>query len=177
MAHFESAFAKTLFHEGGYVNDPDDLGGETFKGIARNMHPTWTGWTIIDHCKELPNFPDIMEELPEMNSEVEKFYYTHFWQKIKGDAIQNQSVAESVFDFCVNSGVKTGVSIAQKVLEVNSDGIVGPVTLKNINNYNPELFLASFTLAKIARYVHLVKIRSENRKFFFGWIRRSIGDI
>jgi len=38
MAKFNLAFSKMLFHEGGYVNDPDDLGGETYKGIARNSH-------------------------------------------------------------------------------------------------------------------------------------------
>ncbi|PRY98864.1 putative peptidoglycan binding protein [Marinilabilia salmonicolor] len=177
MAIFEDAFNKTLIHEGGYVNDPDDLGGETYKGIARNIHPDWTGWRIIDRYKQSPGFPDTLGTDVHLPDEVRQFYKNKFWNKIKGDAIQNQLVADSIFDFSVNSGIKTGISIAQKVLDVAPDGIIGPITLKALNNTNPDLFLASYTIAKIARYVHLVKIRPANRKFFFGWIRRAIGDI
>ena len=177
MANFEDAFNKTLIHEGDYVNDPDDLGGETYKGIARNIHPGWIGWNTIDRHKQQSDFPDSLKSDIHLPDEVRQFYKTEFWDKMKGDLIQNQLVAQSIFDFCVNSGVRTGVSIAQRVLEVTPDGIIGPITLNAINRFNPELFLALFTIAKIARYVHLVKIRPANRKFFFGWIRRSIGDI
>lgn len=41
MAEFNIAFQKTLTHEGGYVNDPEDSGGETYKGISRNNHKNW----------------------------------------------------------------------------------------------------------------------------------------
>ena len=35
MASFLPALQKVLAHEGGYVNDLDDPGGETYKGVAR----------------------------------------------------------------------------------------------------------------------------------------------
>lgn len=34
MSDFEKYLAETLKMEGGYVNDPDDRGGETFRGVA-----------------------------------------------------------------------------------------------------------------------------------------------
>lgn len=34
MANYK-AISKVLKHEGGYVNDPDDKNGETYKGISR----------------------------------------------------------------------------------------------------------------------------------------------
>lgn len=177
MANFRLALLKVLKHEGGYVNDPDDRGGETYKGIARNIHPKWSGWIIIDTRKVLSDFPKILDEIPQLQQLVSDFYYENFWSIIRGDRINNQLMAESIFDFCVNAGVKTGVSIAQHAINVKPDGIVGPVTLDRLNKINLELFLALFTAAKIARYVHLVKTRPINQKFFFGWVRRAIGDI
>ncbi len=177
MANFQKALNRVLLHEGGYVNDPDDRGGETYKGIARNIHPKWTGWLVIDSRKILSNFPGVLDELPQLQQLVAKFYYENFWLTIQGDRINSQLIAESIFDFCVNAGIRTGVSIAQHAINVKPDGIIGPVTLQKLNSMNMELFLASFTVAKIARYVHLVKIRPVNQKFFFGWVRRAIGDI
>jgi lysozyme family protein len=77
----------------------------------------------------------------------------------------------------VNSGVKTGVAIAQGVLSVTADGEVGPITLGRLNTIDQDYFLAAFTLGKIARYIHLVKTRPSNSKFFYGWVRRAMGDI
>jgi hypothetical protein len=57
MSEFQPALQKVLAHEGGYVNDPDDPGGETYKGIARNMHSKWGGWVYIDLCKHASNLP------------------------------------------------------------------------------------------------------------------------
>ena len=57
MADFASAFAATMKAEGGYVNDPQDPGGETYKVIACKMNSKWDGWTIIDLAKKEKNFP------------------------------------------------------------------------------------------------------------------------
>lgn len=177
MANFQLALEKVLKHEGGYVNDSVDRGGETYKGIARNMHPNWIGWKVIDSYKTYPDFPANIGDGQKLQQSIELFYKTNFWNPMQGDKIHNQFIAESIFDFCVNAGIKTGVMIAQTALEVKADGVVGPVTLGALNTINPDLFLASFTLGKIARYVHLVKNRPANSRFFFGWIRRAIGDI
>jgi len=39
MANFNQALKKTLVFEGGYVNDPDDPGGETNFGISKRAYP------------------------------------------------------------------------------------------------------------------------------------------
>ncbi|KKK46716.1 hypothetical protein LCGC14_3162480, partial [marine sediment metagenome] len=38
MALFTEAYEITLQHEGGYSNDSDDVGGETYKGVSRRYH-------------------------------------------------------------------------------------------------------------------------------------------
>lgn len=53
MAYFGDAFKKLSIKEGGYVNDKDDAGGETYRGISRKYNPTWQGWTMIDLIRNI----------------------------------------------------------------------------------------------------------------------------
>ena len=39
LVEFDEIIEVVLHHEGGYVNDPDDPGGETNFGIAKRSHP------------------------------------------------------------------------------------------------------------------------------------------
>ena len=48
MANFNEEFKKVILVEGGYVNDPDDAGGETYLGISRRYNPNSKIWNIID---------------------------------------------------------------------------------------------------------------------------------
>ena len=44
MANFKIAHEKTAANEGGYANNHADVGKETYRGIARKLHPKWQGW-------------------------------------------------------------------------------------------------------------------------------------
>ena len=39
LVEFDDIIEVVLHHEGGYVNDPDDPGGETNFGVAKRSHP------------------------------------------------------------------------------------------------------------------------------------------
>lgn len=54
--NFLKSYDILIKHEGGYVNDPDDKGGETYKGIARKFNPDWKGWKIIDKSSNFFTF-------------------------------------------------------------------------------------------------------------------------
>lgn len=176
MANFIEAFQKTILAEGAYVNDPHDPGGETFKGISRKNWSKWDGWVTIDILKRQSGFPSTLERSADIRMQVGEFYLVNFWNKINGDEISNQEVAASIFDFAVNAGVITAISLAQMVVEAKPDGVSGPETMKKINSFNSEHFLAAFTVAKIARYVHIVKNRPTSRKYFYGWVIRALGE-
>ncbi|MDP2336753.1 MAG: glycosyl hydrolase 108 family protein [Bacteroidota bacterium] len=176
MADFTKAFELVMAHEGGYVNDPDDPGGETYKGVARKIHSKWNGWTKVDMLKRQSGFPGNLDKDEELQQDVSKFYRDLFWNKIKGDEINDQQVAESIFDFGVNAGTGTSASLAQMVLSIKTDGVIGPKSIESLNSFNSEHFLAAFTVAKIARYIHIVKKRPTSQKYFYGWICRALGE-
>jgi lysozyme family protein len=176
MADFTQAFQLMIAHEGGYVNDPDDPGGETYKGVARKIFSKWDGWTKVDMLKRQPNFPANLDKDVDLQEDVSHFYRITFWDKINGDQITNQDVASSIFDFGVNAGSGTSASLAQMVIGAKSDGVIGQDSIAAINNFDPDHFLAAFTVAKIARYVNIVKKRPTSRKYFYGWIIRALGE-
>ena len=177
MAEFNTAFENVLSHEGGYVNDPDDPGGETYKGVARKMNSKWDGWTIVDILKKQDGFPANLDKNADLQQKIRDFYQTQFWDPLNGDNIVDQDVALSIFDFAVNAGNTTSASLAQMVVEAKTDGVIGPNTLKKLNDFDPEHFMAAFTVAKIARYINIVKTRPTSRKYFYGWVRRALNDV
>lgn len=167
MADFERAYEKTLAKEGGYVlhTVANDRGGQTYAGISRRAHPHWPGWIIIDRGQE----PDA--------DLVRHFYKLNYWQRIRGDDIARQEIADSFFDFAVNAGVKVATKMVQIIAGVTTDGKVGEKTLAALNSLQVEYFRASFALAKIARYRDIVAKDRTQLKFLLGWINRALEGI
>ena len=166
MAQFEPAFQRMLKDEGGMVlhNVPGDRGGQTYAGIARNMHPKWAGWPFIDKG-----------ELPPTQM-VREFYKANFWDDIRGDQITSDRVASNIFNFYVNTGRPAKV-LAQVAVGATPDGAFGPKTVAAINEADPEKFILTYTLAKIARYRDIVARDRTQIKFIMGWLNRSLGSM
>ena len=103
----------------------------------------------------------------------------HWWNKTVSHIqnIPNQHIAEAIFDFAVNAGPVVSIKLAQATVGVEPDGVLGDTTLQKINTDDPRAFLAVFTLSKIGRYVSICEKRKESRKYFFGWVRRSLEGI
>jgi len=176
MANFKIALDLVFAHEGTYVNDPSDTGGETYKGVARSVWPKLALWKLVDVMKNYATFPTNLDTNPGIQQSIENFYETEYWNKIRGNEITNQDIANSIFDFAVNSGVVTSIILAQNAVGTTPDGIIGHNTLDLFNTYDKSNFIIAFTLLKIVRYVHIVKKRPESRKYFYGWVCRSIGE-
>lgn len=174
MAKFKISLQKTLAHEGGYVNDPDDLGKETYSGISRNNHPDWNGWLLIDNAKKLSGFPHLLVNDIELQKQVELFYLYEFWLRLKADDIQNQTSADSIFDFAINAGTSTSVQLVQSIIGTKADGIIGEQTLKKLNSLDFGYFQPAFTVGKISHYIAIIQKRPVNKKYLYGWIIRAL---
>lgn len=176
MGKFESSFEKVLQHEGGYVNDPNDPGGETYKGVSRKIWSSWAGWTNVDMARRLAGFPANLEKDGDLQQKIQDFYRVNYWDKLNGSNIEAEEVASSIFDFAVNAGVQTSASLAQMIIGAKADGVIGDDTLQKLNAFDVDHFLAAFITAKIARYVTIVKKRPTSRKYFYGWVCRALGE-
>ena len=165
MADFNPAFERMIHQEGGYklTNIPGDRGGQTYAGIARKPNPDWAGWEFIDR-----------KDFGSATPLVREFYKSNFWDRVRGDELTNQAIAETIFNFAVNTGVGVASKLAQLIVGTTPDGAIGPKTLERLNICTAEKFLPAYALAKIQRYVNIcMKDRSQS-KFLLGWTRRSL---
>jgi lysozyme family protein len=152
--------------EGGFADDPADLGGAT------NMGVTIGAWKSCGYDKDGDGDIDV-DDLHLLTREdvVNRVLKPHYWDKWKADLITSQSVANILVDWVWASGVH-GIKIPQRLLGVVVDGIVGPKTIAAVNSRNPREL---FDLIKIARFDFIEDIcrkRPANNKFKRGWMNR-----
>mgnify|MGYP005764268419 FL=1 len=124
MAKFIDAYKKVLNNEGIYSNDPDDAGGETYKGISRRANPNWDGWISIDAIKKAhpTTFKGILKKTPELEKKVQDLYKDKYWDCFELDDVPSQLVAEQMFDTAVNQGQTAAIKFAQRVLDLRETG-------------------------------------------------------
>ena len=124
MADFDKEFEKVVLAEGGYCDDPDDTGGETYVGISRKYNPNWSGWPIIDAEKKngLKNITARLKKNKELNNKLKLIYKQKYWDVLDLDDIPSQNIAHQLFDTCVNCGKVTAIRIAQQVIGMTVTG-------------------------------------------------------
>lgn len=134
MANFEKALELVLKNEGGYVNDPNDNGGETYKGISRRANPQWSGWKIIDgYKKKYKDFKKKLDSDDELQKCVKSIYRSNYWNPIKGDDLVHQDMAEEMFDATVNFGITKAIKLAQKTVGFEQSGVMTSILVERLN--------------------------------------------
>lgn len=188
MAQFEPAYQKTSGNEGGYANNPADAGGETYKGISRNNNPRWSGWKYIDGVKALAikqppyDTPEYRNWVKYLNGKLSglnqlqvavlAFYRTTQWDANRLGEINDQAVAEWIYDHFVNAGGR-GIMWAQLAARVAPDGKIGPATLAAINSARPTELLSR--MEDIAGEYRLDRAHDKpgQIQFLVSWLRRD----
>lgn len=189
MSNFKEALDIVSKHEGFYVDDPEDTGGETFRGISRRYNPGWEGWENIDNLKLLANFPDSLNESKFLQGSVEKFYKSQYWNQFWGDAIPDQTIANELYDISVNLGVGRAVEFIQiglNVLNRNEllypdlveDGTFGQKTLDTLNIFlqkdDVHYLLKIMNVLQGMHYIKYMKKSPVQEKHARGWFKRVI---
>ena len=164
--NFSKAFEIVIGHEGGYVDDPQDRGGETKFGISKRSYPD------VD-IKNLTL------------QDAKEIYYKDFWnvRKMNLDHVPLE-VAVELFDTGVNIGSSTTRKMLQKALnllnrvetrfaDIKMDGWIGKETLRVLKMVDQKELLKVLNGLQFVRYLEIVERDHTQERFFAGWIKRT----
>ena len=148
MLYFDHAFEAIIRAEGGYVNDPQDPGGETKYGISKRQYP------LLD--------------IPSLTlTEARVIYHRDYWTPIKGIELP-WPMAALILDTAINQGVDVAKRLTQKALGVTQDGLFGPITLQALNTQSSNELAARFLADRALRYTGTRNFDHYGR----GWFKR-----
>jgi lysozyme family protein len=165
---FDEAFEKVLKHEGGYVNNPKDPGGETNYGITKK--------TAISY-----GYTGDMKTIP-MDT-VKSIYKSLYWDKMSLDDVVkiDNDLAFYLFDFGVNAGVSRAVLALQSAInslnkdgiDIKEDGQIGKNTIISIKNIKDiDFLIKSIIILRGYHYLNIAHNSRNLRTFIKGWLNR-----
>lgn len=136
----------------GYVNDPEDTGGETKFGIAKNANPT------VDIAKLT-------------YAQAKEIYRRKYWDKCKCSELPER-LAIHLFDAAVNHGSTTAIKMLQRAVNVSDDGVLGPTTLAAVKALPEKQVVYFFIQHRRNFYLRIVERNPSQMKFLKGWMNR-----
>jgi len=146
--NYHTLIDRILSHEGGYVNDPRDPGGETKWGISQR------------------SYPNVSIRLLTREDAI-AIYKRDFWDKLRCERFP-PAVAYQLLDSAVNSGIGQSIRFLQRALGVADDGVFGKVSLAALSAADPHDVVMRFLAERLDFMTRLKAWDTFSR----GWARR-----
>jgi hypothetical protein len=154
---FLDIFNRLIGHEGGYVNDPRDPGGET-------------NWGITKRTAQANDYQGSMRAMTR--EQAYKIYYSAFWLRYQCDKMP-EAVAFQFFDAAVNHGLGNASRMLQRAVGVVDDGVIGNMTIAAIKKMAISDVIMRLNAERLEFYCKL----STFTTFGKGWVRRVAGNL
>ena len=156
QANFQACMNFTLSAEGGYCDVPGDAGGATNMGVTQATLSNWLGR------------PANVEDVQALTRETaEAIYRANYWDAVNGDGLP-PGVDLMVFDFGVNVGAGTSAKRLQALIGVETDGEIGPLTLRAVAMHDVKWLITTLGYSQQAYYTAL-----NQPEFIDGWLNRT----
>lgn len=164
MADSSKLIPFILQWEGGFVNDPDDLGGATNKGI--------TIGAFTEYKKRKGQKAPTVNDLKNISdAEWHDVFKSLYWDRWNADEVKSQSVANILVDWVWASG-SHGIKRPQRLLGVKADGIVGKQTIAALNAMDAATLFKMIKDDRAKFIDEICKARPKNEKYRKGWMNR-----
>lgn len=144
---FDKVFDRVIGIEAGYVNDPDDPGGETKYGISKRAYPDL----------DIANLT---------RDQAKAIYGTDYWMRTKD--IKSDAVHYQLFDAAVNHGYDNAIRFLQRAIRAADDGHWGPASQAAYDAMPENDVLLRFLAYRLKFMTDIQKFDKYGR----GWSRR-----
>jgi lysozyme family protein len=146
-----------------YGNNPkkalEKVQGEsflTYKGLQEKDDTAFPLWGKIHSTLEQCNGDKaaagmLLETDYTLQKTVVEFFKSHYWDAIRGDEIAPQHTADEMMVAAVLYSAIPAIRMAQSVIGVKADGILGPKTLEALNNFDASIFDKLYDVEEVER--------------------------
>lgn len=149
---FQQIFDRLIGHEGGYVNDSRDPGGET-------------NWGVTKRTAQANGYTGDMKTMTRQ--QAYEIYHRAFWVRYQCDQMP-PAIAYQFFDAAVNHGFGNASRMLQRAVGVLDDGIIGKYSLEAINRNPISDTLMVLNGERLNFYTRLEKFDRYGK----GWVNR-----
>lgn len=164
LANWDKSFNWMIISEGGFQNDPNDIGnhmrdgraGSTMLGVCQQVWEDYVGHQVTQE--------DMKALTPAI---VQPFYKKRYWDAGQCDNLSS-GLDYAVFDLCVNSGIGRAGRILQTIVGSPVDGQIGPHTLDLVSKFDQKDLITKFCNARTDYLKGL-----HNPRYEAGWVHRS----
>ena len=155
--------AEVLAREGGFVNHPDDRGGPTNFGITQATLAWWR------------KHPVTAEEVHGLSRE-------EAIQILQAQYVDNPGfgrlniptfLRHQLIDYGVNSGPALAIKKVQSILNVEPDGVIGPITTAALEVADHRVINNQLVVARLLMIGRILSRDKSQAAFAYGWINRA----
>ena len=153
--------------------------GWTFMGVYQGAFPNLDLWKIIRQKMQQYNgdmklVGSMLYNNATVREMIQAFYKKEFWDKARLDEVVSQQIANEIFVAGVNMGMKKAVMLAQKLVGVPADGVMGPKTLAAINKFDDVAFDEMYDVLETEHYERIIANNPSKRIYAKGWRNRAV---
>lgn len=164
MANYQKLIPFIKQWEGGFIYHPNDPGGATMQGITLQ--------TYARYCRDNNLPPATVTSLRKLSdADWIAIFLTYYWRACRADAILSEKVAYVLVDWYWCSGT-VAVRELQLLVDTLPDGVVGPQTLRRMEQYNGVALAMSLLEMRKLFLLRLCNRNKELLPFRRGWLNR-----
>lgn len=185
MANFDPAYKITVFGNEGFYN-PGNGEAETYEGLDRSQHPNNPIWPIIDGYKKqnpgitVRQMNAFLAANTTIQASIHAYYKSDFWDDMRLDGVDDQQVANNLFDCNINPCIESAHRVMQEACNrvkpgsLVIDGKIGPATIACVNMLNTISLNTAINNIREANYRERVKRSPNMAPWLSVWLRRLV---
>ena len=152
--------------------------GWTFMGIYQGAFPQLDLWKVIRQKMQQYNgdmalVSDMLYDNELLEEMTVALYKKEYWDKMKLDEVNSQKIADEIFIFGVNVGLASAIRVAQRACGAIADGVLGPKTIKALNEIDEATFDKVFDQLEVNYYAMIVDKNPAKAIYLNGWRNRA----